>query len=89
MEDGGDFRETNIPVELVYTTPSDTAGQKQTQTITSIDPGASNAQKVTFRIPVPYTRAQSTIKVTATPVAGEVKTDNNTASYPVLFQVSG
>ena len=89
VEDGGDFRETNIPVELVYTTPSDTAGQKQTQTITSIDPGASNAQKVTFRIPVPYTRAQSTIKVTATPVAGEVKTDNNTASYPVLFQVSG
>ena len=89
VEDGGDFRETNIPVELVYTTPSDTTGQKQTQTISSIDPGASNAQKVTFRIPVPYTRAQSTIKVTATPVAGEVKTDNNTASYPVLFQVSG
>ena len=89
VEDGGDFRETNVPVELVYTTPSDTTGQKQTQTISSIDPGASNAQKVTFRIPVPYTRASSTIKVTATPVAGEVKTDNNTASYPVLFQVSG
>ncbi len=89
VEDGGDFVESAVPVEFVYTTPSDTTGQKLTQTIPTIQPGASNAQKVTFRIATPYTRAASTIRVTATPVAGETKQDNNTATYQVQFQVSG
>lgn len=89
VEDGGDFVERNVPVDFVYSTPSDTAGQKQTQTIVEIQPGAANAQKVTFKIPTPYTRAPSQISVKAGPVEGEVKTDNNEATYQVQFQVSG
>lgn len=89
VEDGGDFIENNVDVVFVYTTPSDTTGQEQRQTIASISPGASNAEKVTFRIPTPYTRAPSTITVTAEPVPGEANRDNNTATYAVQFQVSG
>ncbi len=90
VEDSGDFVETNVQVKFTYITPLDSTGTTQTETVTTIQPGAANSQKVTFKAPSPvYFRDTSTIKVEVSQVPGETVTTNNSYSYPVKFEISG
>lgn len=90
VEDSGDFVETNVQVIFTYITPLDSKGTAQTETIATIQPGASKSQKVTFKSPSPvYFRDTSTIQVEVAAVPGETVTTNNKYSYPVKFEISG
>jgi subtilase family serine protease len=74
---GGDSEETEVQVSV---TVDD--GDPVTQDIPSISPGATEV------VTIPLTPAPSgevALEVTSEPVAGEEKTDNNSASYTVDF----
>ena len=81
VRNSGDFQETQVEVTL---TILQTEPITQTATIPLIDAGESKV--ATFSDFTNITFATSTtLKVTVEPVAGEQKTDNNTAEYPVIF----
>lgn len=87
VENGGDFNETNITVEMTYTTPLDSQGTTTTKLIPAISPGGDQQKTVTFDAPnPPYFGKPSEITIEVKPVQGETKTDNNKATYPVEFQ---
>lgn len=87
VENGGDFNETNITVEMTYTTPLDSQGTKSTKLIPAIAPGADEQKTVSFDAPnPPYFGKPSEITIDVKPVQGETLTDNNKATYSVEFQ---
>jgi len=87
VENGGDFNENNITVEMTYTTPLDSQGTKATKLIASISPGADQQKTVSFDAPnPPYFGKPSEITIEVKPVQGETLTDNNKATYSVEFQ---
>ena len=87
VEDSGDAQEVGIRVTL--TLQKDTGGQPvvQTQKIAVINP--QQQKTVTFSgINVSgFYAVKSHLKIDVSPVPGEVKTENNTASYPVIFSL--
>jgi hypothetical protein len=88
VENGGDFVESNVDVKFTYITPNNPQGTTQTQTITQIEPGEANQQKLTFPLgAAPYFTDKSTIKVEVTPVPDEKVTGNNSAQYSVEFNL--
>jgi hypothetical protein len=84
ISDSGDSQEVGIKVTLTIQKP----GQAivKTQTIDLINPGQSKS--VTFRDlgDVPFAQ-RTTALVDVAPVPGERNTDNNKASYPVIFSL--
>jgi hypothetical protein len=83
VEDSGDSQETGIPVTLRIVQSSGGTITKK-QTIPFINPGEQKAVVFT-NIPAVNFASNATIKVEVQPVAGETKTDNNSADYPVIF----
>ena len=87
VEDSGDSQEVGIKVTL--TLQKDTGGSPvvQTRKIDVINPGQKKV--VTFSgINVSgFFAVKSHLRVDVSPVTGEVRTDNNTASYPVIFSL--
>jgi hypothetical protein len=82
VEDSGDSQEANIPVTLTIQQP--TGNIVKHATIKFINPGETTT--VTFSgFPAVNFGVQATVKVEVQPVAGETKTDNNSADYPVIF----
>ncbi len=82
VQDSGDSQEANIPVTLTIQQP--TKNIVKHANIGFINPGET--KKVTFSgFPAVNFGVQATVKVEVTPVAGETKTDNNSADYPVIF----
>ena len=84
VENSGEHQEVQVPVTLTI--------QKSPQPIVKravIDIINSGETKtVTFRdFPQPPFGTRTTIKVEVTPVAGEKRTSNNTAEYPVIFSL--
>ncbi len=83
VQDSGNFQEAGIKVTLTIQQKSPIV---KTQTIQLINPRQtktltfSNLGEVTFAIP-------AHVNVDVKPVPGETKTDNNKASYPVLFSL--
>jgi hypothetical protein len=83
IQDSGNFQEAGIKVTLTIQQKNPIV---KTQTIQLINPGQtktltfSNLGEVTFAIP-------AHVNVDVKPVPGETKTDNNKASYPVLFSL--
>jgi hypothetical protein len=83
IKDSGNFQEAGIKVTLTIQQKNPIV---KTQTIDLINPGQtktltfSNLGEVTFAIP-------AHVNVDVKPVPGEVKVDNNRASYPVLFSL--
>ena len=87
VEDSGDFNEFNVVVNLTI----DAGGSpiKLHKTIALIQP--AQQQTVTFSsldLPTSAYGNKSTLKVDIAPVAGEVNTSNNSASYTVFFTLS-
>ncbi len=84
VEDSGNFPEVNVPVTLTI----DAGGKpiKKHQTITAIDAGAQKTVTFSgFELPTSAFGNPATVKVQVAPVAHEVFTANNSASYSVLF----
>jgi hypothetical protein len=86
VADSGDFQEVQIPVTLTIAKSGSPIVKKQT--IALINP--SEETVVTFKNlgSVPFA-TQTTVNVDVKPVAGEVKKDNNSAQYPVIFSLPG
>jgi hypothetical protein len=84
VKDSGDSQEVGIQVTL--TIEKSGSPIVKTQTVQVIDPG--QVKTVIFRNlgQVPFA-AKTTLKVDIAPVPGEAKTDNNSASYPVIFSL--
>ncbi|MCW2976010.1 MAG: hypothetical protein JWM06_1291 [Actinomycetia bacterium] len=87
VQDSGDFQELNVPVTLTIT-----AGGKpivQRHSIQLIQPAQQQTVSFgNFNLPPTAFGANATVKVEVGVVAGEIKTDNNKATYPVLFTLS-
>jgi hypothetical protein len=87
VEDSGDFNEVNVVVTLTI----DAGGSpiKLHKTIGLIQP--AQQQTVTFsslQLPTSAYGNKSTLKVDVAPVAGEVVSSNNSASYTAFFTLS-
>jgi HAMP domain-containing protein len=84
VTDSGNSQEVGIQVTLTIEKPGSPI--VKTQTIQVIDPGETKT--VIFRNlgQVPFA-AKTNLKVDIAPVPGEAKTDNNSASYPVIFSL--
>jgi hypothetical protein len=84
VKDSGNAQEVGIQVTLTIEKPGSPI--VKTGRIRVIDPG--EVKNVIFRNlgQVPFA-AKTTLKVDIAPVPGEQKTDNNSASYPVIFSL--
>jgi hypothetical protein len=87
VHDGGDAQEVQIPVTLTIDRPSAQGGPiVKTQTIQLIDPGQDVTVTFNNLGEVPFA-SQTTVKVDVAAVPGEVRKDNNSARYPVIFSL--
>jgi hypothetical protein len=88
VEDSGDFQEVNVPVRLTI----DIGTGKPIRKVSKIDliqPTQQQTVKFTkFELPTAAFGNKATVKVEVAPVAGEINTSNNTASYAVFFTLS-
>jgi hypothetical protein len=87
VENSGDFQEVNVPVTLTI----DAGGTPivRRQSISVIQP--AEQKQVTFSkfdLPNSAFGARATVKVEVGAVAGEINTDNNSATYTVFFTLS-
>jgi virulence-associated protein VagC len=84
VEDTGCSQEVRIPVTL--TIEKDPEDIVKTQTIAIINP--EEQQTVTFRnLGQPPFATRTNIRVQVKPVPNEERTDNNSATYPVIFSL--
>jgi hypothetical protein len=87
VHNGGDSQEVQIPVTLTIDRPSSQGGPiVKTQTIQLVDPGQDVSVTFNNLGEVPFA-SQTTVKVDIATVPGEVKKDNNSAQYPVIFSL--
>ena len=85
VQDSGDFAEVNVVVKLTINAGGSTITKQKT--IALIEPAKQQTVTFTgFDIPsTAYGANQSTVKVDVAPVAGEINTGNNSATYTVFF----
>jgi hypothetical protein len=84
VKNTGDNQEVGIEVTL--TIPKGTTPIVKKQTIDILDIGETKT--VTFRdFPDPPFGEKTSVQVSVKPVAGEARTDNNSAEYPVIFSL--
>ena len=85
VTNSGEFQEVGVQVKL--TIPRQPSPIVKTGTVDVIDPGETKTVAFSDFPDFPY-QENATVQVTITPVDGETKTDNNTAEYPVIFQIA-
>ena len=88
FQNAGDFPERGVPVTLTVSLFAKKVYTK-TETVPSID--TKETTTVTFsnlQLPSSTFSSQATVDVVVGKVPGEVKLDNNKASYPVFFSLS-
>jgi hypothetical protein len=88
VENSGDFQEVNVPVTLTI----DAGGTpiKKQQQIPVIQPAEQKTVTFTnFNLPTSAFGQRASVKVAVAPVAGEINTANNSATYTVFFTLSG
>ncbi len=84
VKNTGDNQEVRIEVTL--TIPKGTTPIVKKQTIDILDIGETKT--VTFKdFPDPPFGEKTSVQVSVKPVAGETRTDNNSAEYPVIFSL--
>ena len=87
FQNAGDFPERGIPVTLTVSLFKKQAYTK-TERVASIDTGETTTVTFTnLQLPPSTFGAQATVDVVVGKVPGEVKLDNNKASYPVFFSL--
>ncbi len=79
--------EQEVQVEVTLTIPKQPNPIVKTATIDLIDPGETKAVVFTDFPDIPFGEG-TTVQVSVKPVAGETKTDNNSAEYPVVFTLT-
>jgi hypothetical protein len=84
VKDSGDAQEVGIQVTL--TIEKSGSPIVKTKTIQVIDPGETKVLLFTNLGQVPFA-SKTTLKVDVAPVPQESRTDNNSASYPVIFSL--
>jgi hypothetical protein len=84
VKDSGDAQEVGIQVTL--TIEKSGSPIVKTKTIQVIDPGETKVLMFTNLGQVPFA-SKTTLKVDVAPVPQESRTDNNSASYPVIFSL--
>lgn len=84
VADSGDSQEVGIKVTLTIQKPG--GAIVKTQTIDLINPGQTKEVTFTNLGQVPFAQ-KTTVLVDVAPVPGERNTDNNKASYPVIFSL--
>jgi len=88
FQNAGDFPERGIRVTLTVSGLSKKQAYTKTETVSSLD--TKERTTVTFtnlQLPPSTFGAQATVDVVIGKVRGEVKLDNNKASYPVFFSL--
>ena len=85
VTNSGEFQEVGVKVKL--TIPRQPTPIVKTGTVDVIDPGETKTVTFSDFPDFPY-QENATVQVSIEPVAGETKTDNNTAEYPVIFQIA-
>jgi hypothetical protein len=85
VTNSGEFQEVGVQVKL--TIPRQPSPIVKARTVDVIDPGETKTVTFSDFPDFPY-QENATVQVTITPVDGETKTDNNTAEYPVIFQIA-
>ena len=85
VTNSGEFQEVGVKVKL--TIPRQPSPIVKTGTVDVIDPGETKTVTFSDFPDFPY-QENATVQVSIEPVAGETKTDNNTAEYPVIFQIA-
>jgi hypothetical protein len=83
IEDSGDSQEVGIKVTL---TIQQNPVISKTMTISVINPGQDKTVTFTNLGQVKFAQKEN-VQVDVSPVPGEVKTDNNKATYPVIFSL--
>jgi hypothetical protein len=85
VQDSGGFAEVNVPVKLTISAGGSSITKQRK--IALIEPAKTQAVNFSgFDIPsTAYGANHSTIKVVVAPVAGEINTGNNSATYTVFF----
>jgi hypothetical protein len=79
VQNGGDSAETGIQVQVVIN------GQELTGTLQALDAGDIGTVKVPLTTK-PQPGTETTIEVNVVPVPGEQLSDNNSATYTVIFE---
>jgi hypothetical protein len=79
VQNGGDSDETGIQVQVVIN------GQELTGTLQALDAGDIGTVKVPLTTK-PQPGSETTIEVNVVPVPGEQLSDNNSATYTVIFE---
>ena len=85
VTNSGEFQEVGVKVKL--TIPRQPSPIVKTATVDVIDPGETKPVTFSDFPDFPY-QENATVQVSIEPVNGETKTDNNTAEYPVIFQIA-
>ncbi len=85
VTNSGEFQEVGVKVKL--TIPRQPSPIVKTGTVDVIDPGETKTVTFSDFPDFPY-QENATVQVSIEPVSGETKTDNNTAEYPVIFQIA-
>ena len=87
VEDSGDAQEVNIQVTM--TLKKDGGGKPivQTKKISVINPGQKKVVSFTGINTSGFFAVKSHLEMDVKPVQGETRTDNNHASYPVIFSL--
>lgn len=83
IENQGNVVENNVIVVMKYMTEDNVSEEKQ-YTITSINP--SDQRTVTIPGFTAYPGRKCELEITAGPVPGEVRTDNNTTTYKFMME---
>jgi hypothetical protein len=87
VEDSGDAQEVNVVVTMTLKKDGGGKAIVQTKKISVINPGQKKVVSFTGINTSGYFAVKSHLDVDVKPVAGETRTDNNRASYPVIFSL--
>ena len=88
FKNSGDFTEVKIPVTLTVGAGGKSLSS-QTKTVQQLAAGAQATVSFTnIQVPNTALSRSASISVNITKVQGEAKLDNNSATYPVFFQLA-
>jgi hypothetical protein len=87
VEDSGDAQEVKISVTMTLQKDGGGKAIVQTKTISVINPGQKKTVTFSGINTSGYFAVKSHLSIDVKPVPGETRTDNNKASYPVIFSL--
>jgi hypothetical protein len=87
VQNSGDYQEVGVKVTMTLQRDNGGKALVQTQTIDHINPGQEVTVKFTNLNVTGFFALNSHLRINVKPVPGEVRVDNNKASYPVIFSL--